>query len=203
MSHSGEAVSQPASWWRTRLHWGLLTGAVLLTAAFSLDRLRHEELYAFPMPVDRETTGHDYGDAARTARKWFLPALTFLGLLGAVATGTAREGPLGAALVTGRRIQELGAKQPLLMTFFALACLTDAYTTWAYAQRFSLADEMHPGIKLVAYAYGLTTGVFLAKAIQAGLVLILAALFPSFARTLLLVTAGGYAVAAGWNQSWL
>src|SRR5262245_58623777 len=98
-------------------------------AAFSLDRLRHEELYAFPLPVDRESRADEYGDAAWTARKWFLPAIAFLGLLGAVAMATARAGPLDTAITLGRRVLDLGTTRPVLMSCFAMACLADAYTT--------------------------------------------------------------------------
>lgn len=84
-----------------------------------------------------------------------------------------------------------------------LACLVDLLTTWLYAQKYSHVDELHPGIKLVTYAYGLTVGIAIAKLIQASLVLIVAAALPRAARGLMWLTTLAYLVAATWNACWL
>lgn len=198
-----DATVRPAFSRRQKLRWLPFMAGLLLVAGILLGRLLSEHLFLFPLPVDREPFPNELADAAATARTWIIPALVLLFVVGITAALTSRAGPIDTSRDLASRIGRLGAERPWLVTLFSIACLFDFYTTWAYAQKFSMADELHPAIKLVAYALGITCGVAAAKAIQVGLVLIVAALWPSAARTLILVLTAGYAVAAAWNYHWL
>lgn len=202
MSDSDVTVRHTLSW-RRKLRWLPFIVGVLLVAGILLGRLCWEKLFLFPLPVDREPILYEFADAAATARTWIIPALVFLFVVGIAAALTSRAGPINTFCDLAARIGRLGAERPRLVSLFALAGLFDFYTTWAYAQKFSMADELHPAIKLVAYALGITVGVAAAKAIQVALLLVVAVLWPSASRTLILVVTAGYAVAAAWNFHWL
>lgn len=183
--------------------WLPLIAGVLVVAAILLGRLSSEQLFLVPLPVDRQPSISEEWDAKSTAYTWLVPTLLFLFVGGITIALTSRSGPIETGREMARKIRTMSTAHPLLVNLFALTCLLDLYTTWAYAQQFSMADELHPAIRLVMYAFGITVGVVIAKAIQAGLVLIIAALWPKTARTLMLVITGGYAVAAAWNFHWL
>src|SRR5262245_34608245 len=118
--------------WRTRLRWLPIVFAALLVAWLSLKELIDERLHLFPMPVDRAAAPDELADAANTAKTWIGPALILIALLGVTVIGTAREGPVRTASTTLTRLGDLGSKYPVVLNLFALACLADAYTTWAY-----------------------------------------------------------------------
>ena len=77
----------------------------------------------------------------------------------------------------------------------------DFVSTVVYFYSHRIDDELHPGIKLVTYAYGLSLGCLVGKAIQACLALMLCAAFPKIARPILVVLIVAYAAAAAWNLS--
>lgn len=185
--------------WRRKLAWLPLFFAIFLVAVSSLNRLKREVLFQFPQPVDRLPAWDEPADAAHTAATWMAPALIFLGIGAVALISAARVGPVDFARGLIEKIRGVLARDPLLSAFFGLACLLDLASTWSCFQQYSLADELHPAIKLVTYAYGITVGLALAKGLQAGLVLAVAALLPRAARTLLFVTTAGYSAAALWN----
>ncbi len=80
-----------------------------------------------------------------------------------------------------------------------MACIADFASTAHYFRKFGITDEYHPGIKLVTYAWGRFVGCLIAKTIQGLLVLLMCALFPRFARIMLVVAVVAYTAAAIWN----
>lgn len=196
---SSDATRQPAVVRRDFLRWLPGIAVVLFAAAFLLNRVHSGQLFIVSLSWDREPAVSEVQDAQATARLWFVPALLFLFIGGTTVAMTSRSTPLVAFRQLTQRIVALVRAHAWLVAFFAAACLVDLYTTWAYARQFSLEDELHPAIKLVTYAFGITLGVAVGKTIQAGLVLAVAALWPGAGRVLLLFATGGYFVAAAWN----
>ncbi|MGQ0637302.1 MAG: hypothetical protein ACT4QC_22060 [Planctomycetaceae bacterium] len=185
---------------RRRIAWVPAIVAVFAVAWLSLARLRDERLFLFAQPVDRPARYGEFSDAAKTAETWTKPTMAFLGVVAIVALAVAKDGPLRTIGWLKDRAAAVVQRNSALCAAFAIASLLDLASTWNYCQRYSLEDELHPAIKLVGYAYGLTVGIAAAKLLQAGLVVSMAALFPRAARTLLLVTTAGYLAAAFWNH---
>jgi len=101
------------------------------------------------------------------------------------------------------KLRRLTSEHPIAVSLFAIACTLDCASTLLFCHFQSLLDELHPAIRLMAYAYGLIVGIFLGKLIQAGLVLVVALSVPRIAVSLIWTTAVGYFLAACWNFSWL
>lgn len=197
---NSDATREPPGVARKNLRrWLLAIAVVLIGATFLLHRVHAGQLFIVALPFDREPAPSEVEDARATVRMWFVPALLFLIVGGTTVALTSRSTPPIACRQLTQKVAALVRAQAWLVAFFAMACLLDFYTTWAYAQQFSLEDEVHPGIKLVTYAFGITVGVVVGKAIQAGLVLAIAAVWPRTGRVLLLFVTGGYFVAAAWN----
>ena len=88
---------------------------------------------------------------------------------------------------------------PRLCALFAVACIADFVSTLVYFRTHRIDDELHPGIKLFTYAYGLSIGCLIGKAVQVLLSLILCAVYSKIARAILIVLIAAYAAAAVWN----
>lgn len=196
---NSDATRHSAVTRRGSLRWLPGIALILFAAGFLLHRVHSGQLFIVSFPWDREPAVFEVQDAQATARMWFNPALLFLFIGGTTVALTSRSTPLVACRLLTQKIAALVRAQAWLVAFFAMACLLDFYTTWAYALRFQLEDELHPGIKLVTYALGITVGVAVGKAIQAGLMLAIAALWPRACRVLLLFATVGYFAAAAWN----
>jgi hypothetical protein len=184
---------------RHRLAWLALCAILLLAAWKSLDLVQQGRLFLICLPFDREPSSLEIRDAVTRARQWTLPALLFLGIASLVIVLTVRTGPTDALREIMRKVRELSHMQAALCAVFAFACAADLLSTLWYFHRYSLEDELHPGIKLVTFAWGLTVGCLAAKGIQASLVLLVCTLFPKIARPILIVTTVAYFAAAIWN----
>ena len=84
---------------------------------------------------------------------------------------------------------------------FVLASLADFLSTIWFFHTGRIDDELHPAIKLFAYAFGPSIGALLGKGLQAFLALWVCSAFPKFGRPLLIVLAVAYSVAAVWNMN--
>lgn len=184
---------------RNRLAWLALCAIVLLAAWKSLDFVQQGRIFLIRLPFDREPSSLEVRHAVATARQWSLPALLFLSITSFAIVLTVQKGPIDALHEVVRRLGEFLRMRAALCTPFALACLADLVSTLWYFHRYSLDDELHPGIKLVTFAWGLTVGCLAAKGIQASLVLLVCALIPRIARPVLIATTIAYSAAAAWN----
>ena len=188
---------------RTHLSWLTIAIPIIVAAWLSLDRIQNGNFYLIRLPFDRQPSDREVQEAAEAARLWKLPALMFLSLSSIALLSTAKAGPLEAIAVLRQRLAELVRGRPILCAAFAVACLADFLSTWWYFHEFGLEDELHPGIKLVTYAWGPSAGCLAAKSIQAGLVLLVCVLFPRIAGIALLVTTAAYSCAAEWNLGFI
>jgi hypothetical protein len=184
---------------RNRLAWLAIATVVVLGAWLSLQRVQEERLFLVRLPFDRVPLDVECRDAAASARRWTFPALLFLTITGVATIASVQVGPLHAFEDSRRKMRALVHAHSVLSSLFALACLSDFLSTLWYFHQYSLEDELHPGIKLVTYAWGLTVGCLAAKLIQGSLVLFVCAVFPRISRPTLIVTTIAYVFAAFWN----
>src|SRR5262245_31527822 len=83
---------------------------------------------------------------------------------------------------------------------FAASVIADLATTMWFFHTHGIEFELHPGIRLMGYAYGRTIGPFAGKTIQAIGILLVSVLMPEQWRgKLLLLAAIGYFAAAVYN----
>ena len=186
-----------------RLTWLTIAVAIILAAWLSLDRLQNGNVFLICLPFDRPPSDGDVRDAVEAARRWTWPAVLFLSLSSIALLSTVKAGPVDAVGILRRRFAELLRGQQILCGAFAGACLGDFLSTWWYFHEYGLEDELHPGIKLVTYAWGPSAGCVVAKLIQAGLVLLVCALLPRISRVALVTTTIAYCGAAAWNLGFI
>jgi hypothetical protein len=184
---------------RHHFAWLIVAGCLVLIAWLSLNRVQNEKLFLFPLPFDRAPFAAEVRDASAAARTWMIPALVFLAVIVAAIATSVRAGPVEAARRLWQRLSAVLHLYPKLCGLFAAASSADFVSTALYFHSHRIDDELHPGIKLVTYAYGLSVGCFLGKAIQAILALTVCAAFPEIARPTLFVLIVAYAAAAAWN----
>ncbi|MBI3860916.1 MAG: hypothetical protein HY290_03375 [Planctomycetia bacterium] len=201
----------PSTPTRDRLAWLAIAATLLLVAWFSLRRVENGNLFLIRLPFDRDPYALEIHDATVTAHAWLWPALAFLAI-GAAAiaarntafrqparrTGFSRS-PVEATRILWQRLRDLVSQHPRFCAVFAAACTADFLSTLYFFHTRRIDDELHPGIKLFTYAYGLSIGCLAGKAIQALLALSLCAVFPKAARTVLPILIIAYAAAAVWN----
>jgi hypothetical protein len=181
----------------------LLLGTITLTAAwFALDRVQNGRLFLIRLPFDREPLAAERDDAARAAQTWKIPALAFLAVAACAIAASARSGPAEAARRLWERLRGFFRTHRWLCALFIIACTADFLSTAHYFHAHRVDDELHPAIKLVTYAFGLSIGCLLAKLIQALLALAICALFPKIARPVLVILIIAYSAATTWNL-WL
>ena len=184
---------------QNQLAWLAVAGSLVLVAWWSLNRVQHEKLFLFPLPFDRAPFAVEIHDATSVARTWTIPALVFLAVATTAVAGHERTSPVAAAIGWVRRLRELLRMHPKLCVVFAVASLADFISTAIYFHWHRIDDELHPGIKLVTYAFGLSLGCLAGKGIQALLALAIGAVFPKMARPILIVLIVAYGAAAVWN----
>jgi hypothetical protein len=90
---------------------------------------------------------------------------------------------LGVAL-RKKRFQDLTFRWPLI-AIFLIAGLADLATTLVFFHTQGVNYEVHPGIRLIGYAYGRTIGPILGKTFQIVGIVFISAIFPRFAVFLL------------------
>jgi hypothetical protein len=184
---------------RSRVAWLAVGLALLAGAWFSLNRVRNGELFLFHLPIDRRPLTFELHDAAASAAFWTAPALVFLAISSAALAGAVRVCPWTAVEEICGRVTRMYRSSAILCGFFTLACVTDLISTWLYFRAHRIDDELHPGIKLMTYAYGLSVGCFIGKAIQGLLAVLVCVAFPKGARAILIVLTIAYFAAAVWN----
>jgi hypothetical protein len=172
---------------------------MLIVAWKSLRNVSQHGLFSYPLPVDPPEFPREWPDSATAATIWTMPAMVFLAVVSLTILTTVRMGPFETVRWLQQRLRELFQSHPLTLQFFAVACIADFASTVHYFHEYGITDEVHPGIKLVTYAWGRSLGCLAAKSIQAAIGLLICALLPRFARAILLVAASGYAMAAIWN----
>ena len=184
---------------RHRIAWASASGIVLLGAWLSLRGLQYEKLFLIQLPWDRAPLAFEVRDAADAAQTWMWPTLIFLAVALTAITASEPAGPVTAGRKLGRRLRELLRLHPRLCSIFAAACVADFVSTLMYFHSHRIDDELHPGIKLFTYAYGLSIGCLVGKAVQALLALIICAIFPTHSRAILVTLLVAYVAAAVWN----
>jgi uncharacterized membrane protein len=165
----------------------------------SLNRVRHGELFLFRLPIDRKPLTFELHDAAASAAFWTGPALVFLGVASVALAGTVRISPWKSVEEICSRVTRMFRSSPVLCGLFTVACLADLISTWLFFRAHRIDDELHPGIKLMTYAYGLSVGCVIGKAVQGLLAVLLCVAFPNGARAILIVLTIAYCAAAVWN----
>jgi hypothetical protein len=176
---------------------------VIVAAWLSLDRLQNGSLFLIRLPFDRPPSDRDVRDAVEAAQRWTWPAGLVLSLSSIAFLSTVNAGPLETIGFLRQRLAQLFRGRRILCATFAGACLADFLSTWWYFHEYGLEDELHPGIKLVTYAWGPSAGCLVAKLIQAGLVFLVCVLFPRIAWIVLLATTIAYCCAAVWNLGFI
>jgi len=184
---------------RNRLAWLVIALTIFWAAWLSLKRVESGDLFLLALPFDSAPYELEVSDAVTSARQWTVPALAFLAAASLAILSSVRPGPIDAIHVLRSRCWQLLEAHRRLCLVFVLACVADYLSTVCYFHEFGITDEMHPGIKLITYAWGRSVGCLIAKVIQGGLVLLVCVLFPRFARAILLFAIVGYAGAAIWN----
>lgn len=184
---------------RSRVAWLAVGLALLAGAWFSLNRVRHGELFLFHLPIDRSPLAFELQDAVATAQTWTVPALVFLTVVSLAVVGTVRTAPSQAIVEIWSGLVRLYRSSPVLCRLFTVACLTDLISTWHFFRAHRIDDELHPGIRLMTYAYGMSVGCVIGKAVQGLLAVLLCVAFPKGTRAILIVLSIAYFAAAVWN----
>lgn len=185
------------------MEWTLLSAANVGIALAFLQRLTRGQLFLLALPFDRMAWDAEISDAQQMASLWRWPAIAFLIVASFAVILSVSNGPLPTLSLLFERLANIARRHRLLCGCFITACLFDFVSTTLYCQRYGVIDEVHPGMRLIIYAFGLTMGVFFGKSIQAALLVVIGTSFPQMARPLLVITAFGYTLAAVWNLRFL
>jgi len=176
--------------------WLLAAIGLMVIATSELHRVRSGRLFLFPTAFDNQPSIHELHDAEASARRWLLPALLAIGC----ACG------LGYFLGSHRRD---GSRQTIRRTWrtfsvaLLLAAALDLFTTLSFFHERGIDVELHPGVRLLGYAYGRTAGPVIAKTTQVVGILWLSERLPRGGNALLATTSLVYALAAAHNAGWL
>jgi hypothetical protein len=185
------------------MSWIALAATVAIMAHCALSRLHCGKLFLFALPRDRAAWDAEMIDAARTAQIWQIPALAFLAVGSISVCLRASRGPMATFASVSRQAAALRRRHTVWVALFTVACVLDFASTAICCHRYGAIDEIHPGVRLVIYAFGLTSGVLAGKTIQALFVLVIAAMVPRVARPLLATASVLYLLAAAWNFRFL
>lgn len=176
--------------------WLLAAIALMAVATCELHRVRRGELFLFPTTFDSQPSAHELYDAEVSASRWFVPALVAIGLCCGLGYF------LGVGPTAARNRMALRTRTALSVVFLvATAC--DLFTTLWFFHELGIDVELHPGVRLLGYAYGRTAGPMIAKAVQAAGVLWLAERLPRGGNLLLAATSLAYVLAAAHNTGCL
>jgi hypothetical protein len=168
----------------------LLAVTLPLVAAWELDRVAEGRLFALALPGEADPNAEELHDARAAAKAWQRPAIAVTALIGVISPFFVMR-----ALLDWRRPEIDWA-----LCLFLLAALTDAATTIAVFETHDITHEVHPAVKLFAYAYGRFAGTFAAKWVQVLGMLLIVRFVSSFWRLpLLLIGAVIFFVASLFN----
>ena len=138
---------------RDQFAWLTLAGVLLLVAWLTLDRVQNEKLFLFALPFDRAPFAVEVSDASAATRIWTIPALAFLAVANVAVAVSQRVGPIESVRRHWPRVCALVERHPGLCVLFGVASAADFVSTLMYFHSHRIDDELHPGIKLVTYAY--------------------------------------------------
>lgn len=159
-----EAISQSSV--KRYATWVVAFLALAGYAYWQLNRVHQGHLFALALPWDRPPTLAEILDAKLSAQTYLLPAVIVVLTIGCVA---AIMQPRLQLSTTKPSRMETGA-----IALFLVAAMADLLTTLRFFHQVGVNYELHPGIRLFGYAYGLTIGPIAGKAVQAAGVLIFA-----------------------------
>lgn len=192
--------------------WMAFLVASVAAAWLLLYRLQHQRVFLIRFPFDREPVGAELADASLTAREWCIPTLLFLTVAIGASTISALNcrgdvcvcfGPLARIRQIWRGLGTVCRAHPWLCGTFVASCVGDFISTVSFFHFHRITDELHPAIKLMTYAFGLTVGCFLGKFTQAMLALTVCSFLPTLRRSVLTALILSYTTATIWNLSLL
>lgn len=167
--------------------WVLLTLLVAGLAASEVNRVARGELFLWRFHFDASPTIAERHDARESAASYRVAAVCAVLCC--------------SGLLMGMHRLSMDRERPatLFVVVFLLATAFDLFTTLWFFHEDGIDSEIHPGVRLLGYAYGRTAGPMLAKLVQAIGILWLASRLPKIANVLLAGTAGVYLLAALYN----
>lgn len=151
------------------------------------------------MWFDRPATDAELLDAAGSAGHYLLPSLlsiTAITFLVGWATGGRMAKGLRFLWLQFRRLR---IDHRVLVWALAVASAADLATTLWFFHVQGIEGELHPGIRLVGYAFGRTCGPLIGKAIQFTGTVVVAALLPRIATAILVLATITYFLAVVYN----
>ncbi|WP_437227234.1 hypothetical protein SH661x_000244 [Planctomicrobium sp. SH661] len=161
----------------------------LLVANWLLLRVRSGQFFLFALPFDRWASTSEQMDAIHSVNIWRWPALGAILVLGGLAIALQPRW-------TGARPERNLFLWNVLLIVSAIADLVS--TLW-FLHRSSIELEVHPGIRLFAYAFGRTAGPVLAKGLQLSGIYIAGRLWPQWRALMYALAALAMSVATAHN----
>jgi hypothetical protein len=139
----------------------LWLGILLATAAAhsELRRIEHGRLFALRLPFDAAATEIELEDARDSAVENYHAALISVLAIGILLTTILTRGLKNCPCVN--------LPSRIVIVFFLISVIADMMTTISFFHSKGIVFELHPGIRLFAYAYGRTAGALLGKVVQA------------------------------------
>ena len=164
---------------------------VAVIAAVEILRVAHGSLFLFPMPWEDPPQLAEIIDAKTTARVYLLPGLLFLISVAFIVALHGRH-----VIMHPNQL----VKQPLIILVpFLFSASADLLSSLWCFHMVGIDSELHPGIRLFAYAYGRTIGAVAGKSVQVIGILGLAAMVKRIARPTIVIATVLYAGAAIYN----
>ena len=181
------------------LIWLLAAVGLLGMAWLLIDRVRHRRLFLLALWLDRPATETELLDARASADYYLLPALGCIAAITLVVDWATRRGVAASLRLFWVQIRRLLAHHPVLVWAFAVATAADLATTLWFFHARGIELELHPGIRLVGYAFGRTSGPLMGKGVQFVGIFVVAALLPRIAPVILVVATITYFLAVVYN----
>ena len=173
--------------------------ATTLLACWLILRVRAGQLFLLSLGFEQDASNSELTDAQNTA-EFYLPwAIVFLALLTLVVAFAVSRSSGTMFSDVSERLRKLFREHSILVTLLIFATLLDLVTTIIIAHRAGMEGEFHPGIRLVAYAFGRTIGVVGGKLFQCLAILVLSAYVSRFGPWLLLLASLAYLLGATIN----
>jgi hypothetical protein len=171
--------------------WVIVVALAVGYTWWQLKQIDEGHLFAFALPWDRPPIPAEIADAELSAQGYLIPAIVAVLVIGCATWAIFPR--LRFPVSKPSRGWKLAA------ALFLIATLADLLTTLAFFHRSGVNLELHPGIRLFGYAYGLTIGPITGKLVQAFGILLLAFLVGRAGIVLLAVVTFVYGIAAIHN----
>lgn len=166
--------------------WAIVGLAAVAIAAISIGRVEEGKPFLLPLRRDAPLNYHEAIDAKASAAQLRYPAIGVLVTLTCLAMIFLPGGPRSAMAAYGNLLRDAARRHPLLLGFYLATQAGDFLSTWLAFERLGIDGELHPALRLMAYAYGRTTGLVLGKLIQLAILLAIACGFRRWTAPLLL-----------------